>query len=190
MGILNMHTYTTTLMVLVISFVAACSSQPRAPFEEIVRGDQGESLTQSSEPLRMVAPRAALSRVGKDYLFVAPVTVRENNSSKNYLWFSFGSTLDRRLTGSATPKVKAIVLVVDGMPMTFDLVPWSEVASSEPFELGVEHYSSFSARVTGSQLHRISSAGELSAFVTNGADRSPVYALSDGEFVEWSAFLP
>lgn len=184
-----MHTYTTILLTIMISLSAACSSQPPVPIDELVRDDSGESFNQSREPLRMVAPRAALSRVGKDYLFVAPVVVRENNVAINYLWFSFGSTLDRRLAGSATPEVKAIVLVIDGMPMTFDLAPWSEVASSEPFELDVEHYSSFSARVTGSQLHRISSAGELSAFVTNGADRSPVYTLSDGESAGWSAFL-
>jgi len=185
-----MQPYSTILLILVMVCFGACSNQPPAPFEKVVRDDSGESFTQSRKPLRMVAPRAALSRVGKDYLFVAPVTVRDNGISKDYLWFSFGSTLDRRLTGSAAPAVKAIVLVIDGMPMTFDIVPWTEVASAEPFELSVEHYSSFSARVTASQLRRVSSAGELSAYVTNGADRSPLYTLSDGEFVEWSAFLP
>ncbi|MGI9237075.1 MAG: hypothetical protein ACR2QZ_06740 [Woeseiaceae bacterium] len=178
---------TLSLLTLVLG-TSACSSQPPAPIVQTVDDTSGESLTHSREPLRMVAVRPALSRVGKDYLFVAPVSVSGRGTPQDYLWFAFGSTLDRRLVGTPIPAVKTIVMFVDEMPMTFDLAAWPELSSSQPFELGVEHYVSFGARITASQLRRIASANALRAYVTDGANRSPTYELSDGSFVAWSAF--
>jgi hypothetical protein len=168
--------------------ISACSSQPPAPFVQTVDDVSGESLTHAREPLRLVAIRPALSRVGKDYLFVAPVSVSGRGAPQDYLWFAFGSTLDRHLVGMEVPGVKTIVMVVDDMPMTFDLAAWPEVSTSRPFKLGVEHYLSFGAKITGSQLRRIAAATSLTAYVTNGANRSPSYQLSEGSFASWSAF--
>jgi hypothetical protein len=42
--------------------------------------------------------------------------------------------------------------------------------------------------VTDSQLRRIAAATRVSAFVTNGEDRSPDYALSEGAFASWADF--
>ncbi|MGI9233232.1 MAG: hypothetical protein ACR2RD_06340 [Woeseiaceae bacterium] len=181
------HILTLSLLMLILS-TSACSSQPPAPIVQTVDDSSGESLTHSREPLRMVALRPALSRVGKDYLFVAPVSVSGRGTPQDYLWFAFGSTLDRRLAGTPIPAVKTIVLFVDEMPMTFDLAAWPELSSSQPFELDVEHYMSFGAKITASQLRRIASANALRAYVTDGANRSPTYELSDGSFVAWSAF--
>lgn len=177
----------TLVLLSLIMLTTACSTQPPSPFVQMVDDNSGESFTRSREPLRMVAPRPALSRVGKDYLFVAPVSVAGLGSPQNYIWFGFGSTLDRRLTGAPLPNVNAIVLVVDNVPMTFDIVAWSDVASSEPFDLDVESYASFGAKITRSQLRRISSASNLSAFVTNLEHRSPTYAMSEGEYSDWSS---
>ena len=138
--------------------------------------------------MRLTALRPALSRVGKDYLFVAPVSVSGVGTPKNYLWFSFGSSVDRRITGTPLPIVNTIVLVVDDMPMTFDLAQWSNVASSEPYRVDVEHYISYGARITQSQLRRIASATELSAYVTNADYRSPTYELVSGEYTVWADF--
>lgn len=178
----------TALCLLLVLGLAACSGQPPAPFVQTVDDASGESLTHARQPLRMVAVRPALSRVGKDYLFVAPVSVSGRGTPQDYLWFAFGSTLDRRLVGSPIPAVNSIVLVVDDMPMTFDIAAWPELSTTQPYELDVKHYRSFGARVTASQLRRISSASTLAAYVTDGANRSPSYELSDGVFDGWSAF--
>lgn len=176
------------LATLFALFVTGCGGQPVSPLVQNVDESTGESFTHTREPVRMLASRPALSRVGKDYLFVAPVSVSGLGMPQNYLWFAFGSSVDRRITGAPVPGVNAIVLVVDDMPMTFDLVSWSDVASSEPYDLDVEHYVSFSARVTHSQLRRIAAASELSAFVTNREFRSPAYELIAGEYASWSDF--
>lgn len=178
---------TKGLMILVwLACGAACSNQPQSQFKQHVDDDTGESYSHAIEPLRLVADQPALSRVGKDYLFVAPVSVSGAHTPNSYLWLAIGSSVDRRITGVPLPDVNAIVLVIDGMPMTFDLVPWSEIAASEPFEIGVEHYTSFSSRVTQSQLRRIVAATEISAYVTNGEDRSPAYYLVDGVYTAWA----
>ena len=182
-------TYKTIVgLVAIPLFLCSCGGNPTTPFERRVDERSGESFTQSSEPLRLVATRPALSRVGKDYLFLAPVLVSGSREPQKYLWFSFGSSIDRRITGAEQPVVNSIVLVLDGTPMTFDLLPWPEIASSRPFETSVKHHASFGARVTTSQLQRLSAARELAAFVTNNDHRSPKYVLVAGEYGAWSDF--
>lgn len=166
--------------------IGACGSQPVSPFTHYIDERSGESYTHSIEPVRLAAERPALSRVGKDYLYIAPVSVGGIDSPKDYLWFAIGSSVDRRLTGALRPAVNRIVLMIDGMPMTFDLVPWSDIAMSDPFDIGVEQYTSFSSRVTRSQLLRIARATEIAAFVTNGADRSPDYDMVGGTYATWA----
>lgn len=181
-----MNATTPVTSFLSMCLLCACISNPESPIEQRVDEQSGESFTQPAEPLRMVATRPALSRVGKDYLFVSPVLVSGSGMPQNYLWFSIGSTTDREITGAIRPGINSIVLILDGMPMTFDLVPWREIASSRPFDPGVKHHASFGAKVTRSQLQRLSAASKLSAFVTNENDRSPQYLLMAGQNAIWS----
>lgn len=175
--------------LLFVLFVAGgCGTQPPSPFVQQLNESTGESLLRAREPLRLVADRPTLSRVGKDYLFAMPVSVSGTTHAGTYLWFGFGSTTDRRLTGADIPDVNRIVLLVDGTPMTFDLHPWSTIATAEPVEPGVEHYASFGARVTDSQLRKLSAAGEISAYVTNAGNRSPDYRVAAGRATDWASF--
>ena len=105
-----------------------------------------------------------------------------------YLWLAIGSTLDRELHGVDAPGIDRIVLLVDGMPMSFDLVDWSERSGVEPYRLPMKTHKSFAARVTQNQLERIRSADALSAWVTNPSHRSPDYELVRGSPTDWNAF--
>lgn len=176
------------ILLMAAAAAGACGNQPVSPFVQQLDETTGESLLRVQEPLRLVAEQPALSRVGKDYLFALPVSVAGNNRSGTYLWFGFGSTTDRGLTGAPVPDVNKIVLVVDGTPMTFDLRSWATIAASEPIDPGVDHYASFGARVTRSQLRRISNATDLSAFVTNRKNRSPTYKMTGGDATDWATF--
>jgi hypothetical protein len=169
-----------------LMLAAGCSATPPSSITQYVDDRSGESLTHATEPTRFVAERPALSRVGKDYLYAAPVRVSGFDAPTTYLWFAVGSSVDRRITGAPIPEVRTIVLLVDEMPMTFDLVSWNEVTASEPFELGVEHYTSYGARVTDNQLRRISAAETLNAYVANGENRSPTFAIADGLYEDWA----
>lgn len=178
---------TIVFFVTLLSVLSAgCASKPASPFTQHLDEHSGESLTSTIEPTRFVAERPALSRVGKDYLYAAPVRVSGFDGPRTYLWFALGSSIDRRITGTAIPDVSTIVLLVDGMPMTFDLESWSQVTPSEPFALGVEHYTSYGARVTGSQLRRIAAADSLRAFVADADNRSPMFRIADGVHRAWA----
>ena len=163
--------------------LAGCASQQRAG-----SSDEAVSLSHPPKPVALLAPRPGLSIVGKDYLFAAPVTVNRQGSLKNYLWFALGSTTDRVLTNTPEPTFDTIVLVVDGVPMTFDLTPWSEASGATPFEVGVHERAAYAARVTQSQVRRIASATHLEAYVTDADDRSPTYVFADGELGGWDRY--
>lgn len=181
-----MRTTVTVLIALISMFSAGCANTPESPFAQHVDEQSGESLTSTIEPARFVAERPALSRVGKDYLYAAPVRVSGFDGPKTYLWFAVGSTIDREITGAAIPSVSTIVLLVDDMPMTFDLKSWSQVTASDPFDLDVEHYTSYGTRVTGSQLRRIAEANSLSAFVADEDNRSPAFLIADSVHGVWA----
>lgn len=173
------------LSILITIALAACGTQPASEFAQYVDDQTGESFTHAREPIRMTAAQPALSRVGKDYLFVAPVTLSGRAAPQDYLWFGIGSSTDRQITGTRRPEVTSVVLLVDDLPMTFDIVPWSSLAASEPFELGVEHYTSYGARVTASQLQKIASATALGGFVIDANERSPRYEATAGTALQW-----
>ncbi len=174
------------LIILAALLAAGCASKQASLYTQFVDDESGESLASTIEPTRFVAHRPALSRVGKDYLFAAPVRVSGFDAPRTYLWFAVGSSIDRHITGAEIPDVNAIVLLVDDMPMTFDLVSWAEITASEPFDLDVEHYTSYGARVTDSQLRRIAAAGSLHAFVANGDNRSPAFAVTESIHEAWA----
>lgn len=174
------------LFATVIAFaLAACGSQPKPDFSHYVDEGTGESFTLSREPIRMVAAQPALSRVGKDYLYVAPVRLSGRAAPQNYLWFGIGSSTDRPIMGTKRPEVTSVVLLIDEIPMTFDIVPWRTLAASEPFEVGVEHYESYGARVTLSQLRKISAAAALGGFVIDAKERSPRFEATAGSASHW-----
>ncbi len=174
------------LLIFVSVLSAGCAGKPTSPYSQFVDERSGESLTSTIEPTRFVAERPALSRVGKDYLYAAPVRVSGADGPRTYLWFGVGSSIDRRITGAAIPDVSRIVLIVDDMPMTLDLTSWSQVTASDPFALGVEHYTSYGARVTASQLRRIAAAESLRAFVADADSRSPTFVVVDGVHEAWA----
>lgn len=176
------------VFLIATAIVTGCAGQSESPFVQQLDETTGESLLRMREPMRLVADRPALSRVGKDYLFAMPVSVSGSGSAGTYLWFGFGSTTDRRLTGAKLPDVNTIVLLVDGTPMTFDLSPWTSIVAAEPIDPGVDHYASFGARVTSSQLRRLAAALDISAFVTDSENRSPDYRRVAGHAVDWANF--
>ena len=154
-------------LVLIFALSAGCA------------GDQ-QRMQSPKEPLQFSAARPALSDIGKDFLYVAPVTISGRGEPQQYLWFAVASTVDRQIVGSPVPDWQEIILLVDDTPMNFDLAPWSEASATEPFEPDMPVVRTFGTRVTQSQLRRIARAGNVQAYVAAGDLRSPVYALVSG----------
>jgi hypothetical protein len=175
-------------MILYAFLLGGCASQPDQNVVAEVNEKTGDSFTRMREPLELNTRRPALSRVGKDYLLIAPVALAGSPKAGQYLWFAIGTTLDRSLMNAPEPGFDSIVLVVDGMPMTFDLDRWSDMSRTEPYKVGIASAASFASRVTANQLERIARAETLTAYVTNPEHRSPEYVLVRGMPREWADF--
>ena len=147
--------------------------------------EAGVSPTSSRNAVWLAAPRPGLSAVGKDYLFVGPMTVNRDGSRQRYLWFAVGTTIDRRLTGAPKPELETVVLVTDGTPMTFDLIAWDSTGAYAPYPLTIDSDVSYAARVTGSQLRQLAEADTLEAYVTDVNGRSPRYVVVEGDPADW-----
>lgn len=179
----------TTLTAVAAVLVSACTSLPQADVSAAgVAGntiETGVSPTSLRDAVWLAAPRPGLSAVGKDYLFVGPMTVNRGGSPQSYLWFAVGTTIDRRLTGAPKPELETVVLVTDGTPMTFDLIAWDSNGASAPYPLTIDSYVSYAARVTGSQLRQLAEADTLEAYVTDVSGRSPLYVVVEGDPADW-----
>ena len=147
--------------------------------------EAGVSPLDSERAVWLAAPRPGLSVAGKDYLFVGPMRVNRDGVRQAYLWFGFGTTLDRRLTGAPKPELDAVVLMVDGAPMSFDLIAWDDGADASPYPLPIESDVSYAARVTASQMRQLAYAVDLGAYVTDAEGRSPLYSLVRGSPGDW-----
>jgi hypothetical protein len=176
------------LIAIATATLCACGGQPQQESVSNIDETTGESFSHSREPVHLITQRPALSAIGKDYLIVSPVTVNSSGSAQTFLWFALGSTIDRVITGAETPSFETIVLVVDGSMMTFDLIPWSEIATALPADVSIKTHASFASKITRNQLNRIAAANTLEAFVTDEDYRSPLYLYSQGVYSEWGRF--
>lgn len=176
------------LLILIAVSLCACATRNGDVSVAEVNERTGDSFVRAESPLRFAAARPGLSDVGKDYLLVAPVSVNGSARAGQYLWFAVGTTLDRSIVGAPDPGFDRIVLVVDEVPMTFDLTDWQDTASTEPYKVSIKVTRSFASRITSSQLDRIAEAEQLEAYVTNPDQRSPVYSLVHGSPGDWRQF--
>ena len=177
------------LLVLNLSLLT-CGCAWMGKGEQAATDDASDRVAavDASEPVWLAAPRPGLSAVGNDYLFVGPMSVNRDGSPQNYLWFAVGTTIDRRLTGAPAPVLDTVVLIVDGTPMTFDLVPWEESSRPAPFDLTIDSYASYAARITASQIRQLANASILDAYVTDAEGRSPLFTTVAGDPSNWRRF--
>jgi hypothetical protein len=148
----------------------------------------GESLAHPATPTTFVAERPGLSVIGRDYLRVSPVTVSGRGAPVTYLWCAFTSSIDRDLKAARQPDVESIVLLVDDVPMSLTLEPWSEAANASPYGAPAGEERNFAARVTQSQLHRIVASTRLEAWTVDANAPSSRYALTDDSREGWLSY--
>ena len=176
------------LTAVAIVSAAGCSWLPSRDTAPPNITETGVSPTSTRESVWLAAERPGLSAVGKDYLFVGPMTVNREGARRSYLWFAVGTTIDRHITGADKPQLDTIVLLVDDTPMTFDLVPWDNAADASPYPMAIDSYVSYAARVTSSQVRQLANASVLQAYLTDENGRSPVYSVVQGQASDWLSY--
>jgi hypothetical protein len=157
---------------------------PSASFDAMT----GESLAHPAAPTTFVAERPGLSVIGRDYLRVSPVTVSGRGAPVTWLWCALSSSIDRDLRAARQPEVESIVLLVDDVPMSLTLEPWSEAATASPYGPPAGEERNFAARVTQSQLDRIVASAHLEAWIVEADAPSSRYALTDDSRGGWLSY--
>ncbi len=150
--------------------------------------DYGISPIGQEKALWLAASRPGLSAAGKDFLFIGPMSVNRNGTAERYLWFGLSTTIDRPLTGAPPVETQTVILMVDGTPMTFELISWDTGAVATPYAVPVDGFASYAARVTVSQLRHVARANTVGAYVTNAEGRSPLFSPVDGSAAAWTGF--
>lgn len=175
-------THTIACLALV-SLLSGCAGT--GPSSTVSAFDErtGESLMHPAAPLTLASAQPGLSAIGRDYLALCPVTVSGRGAPATYIWLSLSSSIDRAITGAAVPEVRSIVLLVDDVPMTLELEPWSDAARTQPF--GAPAGASYAARITNSQLQRIAGSNDLRAVLVQPDARTTQYALGDDTRANW-----
>ena len=169
---------------LVATALLGCAT-PQAEVTPVAIAEAGVSATSEAGAVWLAADRPGLSNVGKDFLFVGPMTMNRDAVQRSYLWFAFGSTIDRRITGAPGRSMESVIIAVDGVLMTFDVEAWSAPPGGLPYVLPIEPELSFVALVTRSQLQRLASARAVEAYVLDGNGRSPAYRVARGDLSAW-----
>lgn len=169
--------------VILASLLAGCAGTAETPAVSSFDERTGESLVHPALPLTLATAQPGLSAVGRDYLALSPVTVSGRGAPVTYIWLALSSSIDRTLTGAKPPEVRAIVLLLDDVPMTLDLEPWSAAAGSQPF--ATASGDSYAARITNSQLQRIAGAGDLRALLVEPDAQTTTYSLGTDTRASW-----
>jgi hypothetical protein len=173
---------------LVLLAVAGCAfvddPAPAASFDAVT----GESLAHPAAPTTFVAERPGLSVIGRDYLRLSPVTVSGRGAPVTYLWCALSSSIDRDLKAVREPNVESIVLLVDEVPMSLTLEPWSEAATASPYGPPAGEERNFAARVTQSQLDRIVASAHLEAWIVEADAPSSRFALAEDSRGGWLSY--
>jgi len=149
--------------------------------------ESGVSVGGLTQAVWLAAARPGLSVAGKDYLFVGPMDVNREGTRRSYLWFAISTTIDRQLTGAPKRTLNTVVLMVDNIPMTFDLTPWDKSADSSPYSIPFASDASYAARITDSQIRQLARADALRAYVVDADGRSPVFNVVGGDRKKWLA---
>lgn len=163
------------LLLASAGLLAGCSGGPSV--RSTTDGATGMTVVSMSEPVVLARRQPGLAEAARDYLYIGPVGLSERGRYQQYLWLGLGSTIDRPLAAVSFPEPKAVVLLLDGVPMALDIQAWP-AEGTLPYEVSVNTELSLAARVTQSQLHRIAGAAEVEAVVE----------LQDGaysRFVRW-----
>ncbi|MEM7502404.1 MAG: hypothetical protein AAF417_10195 [Pseudomonadota bacterium] len=173
-----------TALGLVASSLLGCAT-PQSEVTPVAIAEAGVSATSDAGAVWLAADRPGLSNVGKDFLFVGPMTMNRDGLQRRYLWFALGSTIDRRITGAPGRSMESVIISVDGVPMTFDVETWSAPSGGLPYVLPIEPELNFVALVTRSQLERLGTARAVEAYVLDGDGRSPAYRVARGDLSAW-----
>ncbi len=181
-----MHRVVTLALIAV---VAACAAEP-APLTDVLDEASGTGHVRPLQPLRFAAARPGLVATGGDFVYLSPLLVNRRGQSRHFFWVAPASTVDRPLAGLEPVAVTAVIVLLDGVPMTLDLRPWAEVSPLSPFEVGMFRHGEYAARASASQIGRVAAAGTVELRLIDSEGRARRFTADDQDRSAWASLAP
>jgi hypothetical protein len=151
--------------------------------------DKGRTWLRVDAPLALARAAPRYSRAARDYLYLAPVEANNGGVRRHYLWVGLGTTVDRRWPWAAPPEAATLLLTLDGTPLALPLGDWDSEQAAALYRPPAPTYAVRRASVTLDELARIAAAGSIQAVVVARDGSVSEYALWDGHWADWAAFV-
>ena len=166
--------------------LAGCASHapPRSRLDEA-----GRTWVSVEAPVAFARAAPRFSDAARDYLYLAPVETNHGGTRRHYLWVGLGTTVDRRWPWGAPPDAQALLLVLDGTPLTLPLEPWDAQLGEGLYRPPAPTYAVRRASVSLDEIARIAAATSVEALVVARDGGTASYELWNGHWAEWGAFV-
>lgn len=175
-------------LLLVTVTICACANLSDSPLVTETDELSGTTHIKLKRPHRFATARPSLATTGKDFVYLAPVSVSRHGTLRRFLWLAIATTIDHTLTGNRPASTEEIVLVLDGEPMSLDMKPWADVSPFNPYDTGMFVTSQYAIRASQSQLQRIANASDIAVLHADSVGRSTLYSMIDPAPSHWRDF--
>lgn len=153
--------------VLMSSLLAGCAgTRPGAGVRDYLEEATGSSVTHVAAPAAFVHGQPGLASSGRDYVYLAPISVSQGGQRTYWLWLGVWSTVDRQARSEAASPLKlgSLQIVADDEPMGVETQPvGSRPAGLErlPYATPVRPIQEWLVEITRTQLQRLGRARTL-----------------------------
>ncbi len=115
-------------LMVALATLAACSSHPPAPAQEILDEQSGNTLLVVAKPLVFARKRADVAAYARDYATLVAVEVDQSGTYNQFLLLYRWSTVDRRMSSPPDPQAGELRILAEGR--VIDLLPLEHIPAS------------------------------------------------------------
>lgn len=148
---------------LALALLTSCAGNDTAVLQRL-DPETGVTIKRASAPIVMYRDMSANSAFGRDYVYVGPIQVNTMGQREYFLWLGIWGSSDSAERGRKMDDFEAVVLYVDGEPLSLEVKGWtpgSIGASGDVYVKPVASALDGYYRVTVDQMRLIAESRDL-----------------------------
>lgn len=148
---------------LALALLTSCAGNDTAVLQRL-DPETGVTIKRASVPIVMYRDMSANSAFGRDYVYVGPIQVNTMGQREYFLWLGIWGSSDSAERGRKMDDFEAVVLYVDGEPLSLEVKGWTPAsigASGDVYVKPVASALDGYYRVTVDQMRLIAESQDL-----------------------------
>ncbi len=148
---------------LALALLTSCAGNDTAVLQRL-DPETGVTIKRASAPIVMYRDMSANSAFGRDYVYVGPIQVNTMGQREYFLWLGIWGSSDSVERGRKMDDFEAVVLYVDGEPLSLEVKGWTPAsigASGDVYVKPVASALDGYYRVTVDQMRLIAESRDL-----------------------------